>query len=594
MPQSLAGLNATSLSAWPFADRHGAVQHIQEELSLFNVDAVEILLGQMIKYLEGLLSPRRGVTYAQPSFMSRHPILERSRLSLSDMALLSMYVDLGHPETPSAFLNFDMNGNDLWVCRHHYCYLDPGFRPNHIKHIVKQFGSYDAAAGKVNVHLRTSRGLAAVCGIDPFMAPRVSELNVALEWVSRPEKLNPLFKLAKDLDLTTLSMTGTSSGAGPSSASSHSMATRKADTAQVRDILHAQHPVTRVTINWDSDLDIPALLQEALSHKRVGPLFLTIKTGRQEVSSVMFKNHLGIQQVTADLDELPLKSEGSFLAGKLHNLTIGPTSFSTKVDQAAPWKTKVSSAIQENPALASLTISCEARDFRIILDSIHSILRELYKSSSFQRSLRFIFLKDTYSNITAKFNIAPLDCEEPAAIDATSGSNGPTLFSIVRNFGAFIRVLNLLDNSVANTYLLKEFARSKPTQLVSIMLTLERYVPRSGNDLSTIAILSKNTFKQLTLIGHPKDREALLSLLHAIRSLRGCQILLTRTGSASVKTWIKPAQRVIHRSSRLIVVESVEQMRLMVPELSASGFASLKNAFDRNKRFIVKRKKPKL
>ncbi|KAG0367147.1 hypothetical protein BGX24_003351 [Mortierella sp. AD032] len=166
----------------------------------------------MIIYLEGLLLPRLNVTSAQHSPTFSHSILERPQLSLYDMALLPMYVDLGKSDTPSAYLTFDNDGNDLWVCHRHHRRLNPGFRLNYVKNIIKRFdpfGRFDAATGTIDVHLRTSKNLEILCSIDPIKVGSITELSVALDWPLSEEELRSLIAWSSDLGQTTLSTAGT-------------------------------------------------------------------------------------------------------------------------------------------------------------------------------------------------------------------------------------------------------------------------------------------------------------------------------------------------------------------------------------------------
>ncbi|KAG0367146.1 hypothetical protein BGX24_003350 [Mortierella sp. AD032] len=581
MLQDPTGSAFTSLPASRFSDPREASEHIQKELGLFDVGAVETLLEYMITYLEEVYLPRQDASDSLRLPTSKNPIFERPQLSLQDMDLLSHYVDLDRSNTPSAYFNLDKDGNDLWVCYNHYRCLDPGFRMSHVKRAIKRFGYYHAATGKIDVHLRTPKDLADLCKIDPIKASCITELRVAfdLDWSPSSEELTQLVSWARSLDLTILSMTGKSSGAGPSSSSSGFLAATQADTTLVRNIIRSsRNQLAAVTINWDSDLDPAVLIQDA-SLEGHSLQFLTIKTDRQEVLTVLFKSHFGIDRVVSDLEDLPLESSGSYLARKVQNLDIGPRILSNNKEQENAWR-ELSSAIQENSFLRSLTVNCKAKDFRTILDTFHSILRELYNPPSTRRHpLSHLILKDPQNDITAKFNLVPRDHQSPAVIDVRAGINGQALFPVIRNYGAFIRVLNLIDISVASTFLLKNFARSKPTQLVSLMLTLDNYVPQSRDDLLVILKLSKNTFKRLTLIGYPRNLDAARSLLDVIRSLRRCDVLITRTEVPDVRRWVKKVQMVINKSSRVVVVASSEELRLMVPELGPSGLALIKAKF---------------
>ncbi|KAF9123826.1 hypothetical protein BGW39_008677 [Mortierella sp. 14UC] len=404
-----------------------------------------------------------------------------------------MYVDFGSPDPPSAYLTFGKQGNDLWVCHYQYLCLDPGFQRSHVKSAIKRIGCYDPATGKIDVHLPKCEDLAIVCRIDIHKASRVTELNVVLDRRLSTTELTQLVKWATSLDLTTLSMIGTSDRAEPSSAEYRSEASVAAEMHEVRNILsHTVDQLARVSVTWDSDLDASALLQD-VSPLRDSLLYLKVKTSRQEVSSVMLKGYLGIDH-------------------------------------------------------------------------------------------------DTLNDTTVRFNLSPLSKEYRALLDITAGTIGPAHYSVIQKFGAGIRVLKVLDGVAESIEILRDFARDNPTQLVSLMLTLDKFSYKYGDDLSTSTTSSKNTLKQLVLLGHPRNRETLQSFLNTIQSLHGCDVLVTRTGPASIMTWIEPAQRMTQTSSRLIVFESAERMRLMVPKLSISGFASLQSAFDRNEGVIVKRK----
>lgn len=59
----------------PFADHRQATRHIQEEPGLVNIDAVEPLLKETIKYLEQQLAPRLEAVVSQQSFKTGHPPL---------------------------------------------------------------------------------------------------------------------------------------------------------------------------------------------------------------------------------------------------------------------------------------------------------------------------------------------------------------------------------------------------------------------------------------------------------------------------------------------------------------------------------------
>jgi hypothetical protein len=182
MSQESTNSTTTLPPPWSFAGYHDAKHHLEEELGLPDTDFVEPLLEQMIEYLERLLSKRQGITALQPTLTIDNHILERSRLSSKSLTLLAMYMDLGNSDPPSVYLTFDKYGDDLWVCHDHYLCLNPGFQRNHVRSTIKRFGSYDAATGKIDVHLQTRKDLAILCKIDIYKASRVTELNVALDW----------------------------------------------------------------------------------------------------------------------------------------------------------------------------------------------------------------------------------------------------------------------------------------------------------------------------------------------------------------------------------------------------------------------------
>ncbi|KAG0355585.1 hypothetical protein BGX24_006622, partial [Mortierella sp. AD032] len=499
---ALSSLWISQDPASPYLESCPPLEHIQKELELPSVNAVKTLLEMMIKHLEEVLLPRQDTADSQQLSTSRNPILERSRLSLKDMALLPFYVDFTLPNTLGAYLNFDNYGNDLWVCRHHYRLLDSGFRWSNLNNTNGRWWKYDGTTGGVEFLLRTPRDLANVFRSTFIRNARVTELNVTLGWMLSLAELEQLVELATSLNLPTLSVTGSSSGAGSSSSS--------IPRASVVDILrHTINQLMNITITCDLDMDASTLLKE-VSPLRDSLSYLKIKTGRNEVSSVISKDHIGVRHVKSDLRQIPLKSKGSFLAGKLQNLTIDSGILSADDDLEAIWSTIVSKTIQENHNLASLTINCRAQEFKIIFDILRSILGKLHNPTILQQSLRSVILKDKQSDTAARFKIAPRNNASPEVVDVTAGTIGPAHLSVMVNFGAYIRVLNVLDDVAESTVLSKKLAHAKPTRLVSLMLTLATFTCQSAKDLLSITESSKATLKQLILIGHPRDPQILV------------------------------------------------------------------------------------
>lgn len=576
----------------PFTHPCKTAEHIQMVLNLVNVDVVELLLEEMVKYLENLLSQRaKTIGFQQPS-KPRHPLFERYQLSAEDIELLPKYVDLPNSNPPSAYLSSDDDGNSLCVCLYHYCCLDPGFELNHVRNTIGHLGQYDASTGKINVHLPSPEDLTAICRINPAKAGYITHLNATLGWRLSPEELTSLVRCAANLYLRAVSMTVTSSGAGPSSAASRSKSSGDAETVYAKNLLRQQLvDMNHITFNCNSNFDTTTVL-ENVPLPKLGAIFLTLKSCRQEVSSILYSDRV-IDHVKSDLKSLPLMEGGSLLAGKMQNLTIVSDFFPSDEGQASVWRTALLNVVQENLALASLTINCSARDFRTAYNILRPILQDKNSPSITRKHRCFLVLKDNILNdITALFNFVPLDCERSVTIDVTAGTNGRALFPIINRFGAVIRVFNLLDNTAKTALLLKNFARAKPGQLVSLMLTLDSYVAQSGPDLSTIIALSKATFKQLTLIGHPRNLEAASSLIKVVESLRGCDvILMSRAGTNTMEAWNAQVRGAIHKRSRVFDDDSAENVRLMVPELSDSAFASMKASAECSSRHLVKRRK---
>jgi hypothetical protein len=242
---------------------------------------------------------------------------------------------------------------------------------NYVKNALKPFGQYDAATGKIDVHLRSPKQLAAVSKIDPAKAGYVTQLYVTLGWRLSPPELASLAKCAANLNLGAVSVTRTSSGAGPSSVASQSNSSRDAETAYAKNLLHELLvDMTYITFNCDSNFDTFALLQSVPLRKR-GHIFLTVKSDRQEVSSILYSNHV-IDHVKSNIESLPLKEGGSVLAGNIQNLAVVSDFFPSDEEQASVWRTVLSEVIQENLALLSLTINCKVQDFRTAYDTAHS------------------------------------------------------------------------------------------------------------------------------------------------------------------------------------------------------------------------------
>jgi hypothetical protein len=186
----------------------------------------------------------------------------------------------------------------------------------------------------------------------------------------------------------------------------------------------------------------------------------------------------------------------------------------------------------------------------------------------------------------------PLDYERPVTVDVTAGTNEWALLPVISMFGAVIRVLNLLDSTANSALVLKNFARAKPAQLVSLMLTLDNYVAQSGPDLSAIIALSKDTFKQLILIDRPWTLEATSSLLKVVESLRGCEVvLMSRAETRTMKMWIGKVRAVVHEGSSVFDDVSIGNVRLMIPGRSDSALASMRAAVECNSHRPAKRRK---
>ncbi|KAK3840883.1 MAG: hypothetical protein J3R72DRAFT_169834 [Linnemannia gamsii] len=161
----------------------GYYQHVDilcSELGLHSVGDVQRLLFEMVEQLKSLLLPHKQFAHFRQPFAFEHPSLERCRLSLDEMALLPMYVDLSRLDAPSTFLTFNENGNDLWICHYHNRRSDPKRRQHHVKHTIKKFGKHNYSVRTIKVNLLSPRYIAAVCRIDRVKAGLAVELTVTL------------------------------------------------------------------------------------------------------------------------------------------------------------------------------------------------------------------------------------------------------------------------------------------------------------------------------------------------------------------------------------------------------------------------------
>ncbi|KAF9123827.1 hypothetical protein BGW39_008678 [Mortierella sp. 14UC] len=215
----------------------------------------------------------------------------------------------------------------------------------------------------------------------------------------------------------------------------------------------------RVSLDWDSPLDTLALHQNVPESRRK-LLYLKVKTGDQEVSSMLVNRDLGVCHLKSDVETFVTE-----LAGM------------------------------------TLTLDRMARSYEVkrIVKTIENIAMPLDNGGAVRLPLRdLINIDRTNNDSTAVFDLWQPASEDsprkPIALDLSERyppmqpSETPTIITS----GSFPGLSQTLE----------------PERLVSLTLRLDHLREGHVDDLVQILSSSKNTFKQLALVGRPKDGEA--------------------------------------------------------------------------------------
>ncbi|KAF9128313.1 hypothetical protein BGW39_005185 [Mortierella sp. 14UC] len=604
----------------PMSDRDRALGHLCTELELASNDEAELHLQKTIDDLNIRItsSPKSGS--GAPSRRQRLPrsdlVVFSSLLNKSKEGSRVMEMDNSPDGVPGAYFTATRPDPERFVCYHHYQQLHPGFVRGHVAEMMEDDGVHTIETGKFTTTVKSANTLARILSVESAKVGFVSEFDITLEatdtWEASVDDIGRLHALAVSLGITTMTVSGnTTEGFND-------------ETDYVRALLEDTiEGLARVNVIWDSKLNVSALL-EGMSETREKLLYLSIKDNHQEVSSEILNRQLGVRHVKSSLDEIPLVSERHFLAGKAQSLEIpSDGSWSPEIES------KVSQIIMESPALTTLILNCKSKSHEVktVVKAMELIREGLDKSSdpttpkpqdpSARRlPFRYLILKDrTDNDATAVFDLlqdTPEDSpRQPIAMDVTArfpptspessstassgGSEGlnQTVSSILGAYSSAIRVLHLIGPTSACPSLLGELlnAELEPERLVSLTLRLDHLREGHVDDLVQILLSSKNTFKQLALVGRPQDDEddeddkpatKLLNVLETLdETVKGVQVVVAKTQLKGVETWIEEIEKAIKETSAtFVIVDSAREMAEIVPSLTKDGITTLEAIFD--------------
>ncbi|KAK3840870.1 MAG: hypothetical protein J3R72DRAFT_524893 [Linnemannia gamsii] len=598
-------MDPSEVNPAPMSDFDRTISHLRRELELATNDEVVAHLQKTINDLNG-----------------RFPggLPKRQRVTRSDLLLFSSFTNvreaiametddsqdghLGAYPTASHF------GHERFVCYHHYKQLHPDIVQDHVQERTGGTAEYNIHTGKFSTTITSEDALTRLCSVESAKVGFVSEFDATLEatdtWGASMEDIRRLHAFAASLGIKTMTVSGKSSGEGEGEETNHVRALLRDTIAEL----------TKVNVICESKVDVSAILQD-VSGARQAPLCLSIKDNSQEVSSEIFSRHLGVRHAKIALESVPLASEGHFfLAGKMQSLEIpSDGSWSSEIQG------KISQVLTENTALTSLTLDCKSRgfDFKSVVDAINEIRETLNKPDPQnppprRLPFRHVILKDrTDNDATAWFDLTQPTPEDytyslPIALDVTSrfppmtpsessttASSGgsmasnQTVSSLLKAYGSVVRVLHLIGPTPSCLSLMGDLLglATDPVNLVSLTLRLDHLRESHVDDLLEILSSSKNTFKQLALVGRPQDNgedKAATNLLKALGALdetvKGVQVLATRTKVGGIDDWIAEVERVTKEtSSTLVVVESAKEFGEIVPSLTEKGLATLEAIF---------------
>ncbi|KAF9903144.1 hypothetical protein EC991_004127 [Linnemannia zychae] len=596
----------------PMSDRSRALGHLCAELGLGSNDATELYLQETINDLNSRIASSLKFSQGVSS--------RRQRLTRSDFAVFSSFLNsaerllarvIGNDAdgVPGAYLTASRPDPERFVCGHHYRLLYPNLDENYIGERIG-LGEYNVGTGKFTATVRSENALTNLLNIESAKVGFVSEFNVTLEdtedWEASVNDVRQLNKLAVDLGIGAMTM------------SSHTTGIRD-ETEYVRRLLKDTiEGLIRVRVVWDFELDVSTLLKE-VSETRQQLLFLSIKDGHQEVSSGMQSHQLGVSYIKSSLDNVHLESEGHFLAGRAQILEIpSDGSWNPAIQD------RISQIIAENLALTALVLDCKSRSHEFIriiraMDAIREVLDTPNPQGTLirQHPFRYLVLKDrTDNDVTAMFDFLQDNPEDssrqPVALDVTarfppispaetssSESSGGTpqlnqsVSTILRAYSGAVRTLHLIGPTSASLSLLGDLLDSaeEPENLESLTLRLDHLRESHVESLDQILSSSKNTFKQLTLVGRPQDSEddkpetGLLRVLENLDTVvKGVQIVVAKTQLEGVDVWIAEVEKAIKEtSSTFVIVDSARELAESVPSLTEHGIAALEHIFVRSK-----------
>jgi hypothetical protein len=473
-----------------------------------------------------------------------------------------------------------------FVCFHHYKHLHPGALRYHAAEQTNDV-SFDIYTGKLTATIKSEAELADLCTIDPDQIGFVSEADITMDWQAPMEEILRLHEFAARIGLVDVTICGGHTQEVPASPEHV-----ETETSHVRDLLgKIAAKMTRITVIWASRLDVAGLIK-GMSETRPGLLYLTIQDSHREVSSVMCDSHLGVSRIKSTLGDLPSLSGESFLAGRAQSLVI--SSDANWREMKSEMVQKLQPTIQQSHALTTLTTECEATGhaFKTIVKTIDGIVRPLNTGPGPRLKFRNLILRNNTDNdVAALFDLSQSSQElsgAALALDVTARST-TSLSSLIKIFGVSIRVFHIIGDSLGCPNIIEDLFDSdiEPEKLVSLTLLLDQVKGTNVDALVKLQKSSKKTFKQLALVAQPLYEDTAVKILRSLEVLdetvKGVQVIVTRTQTAGVEEWIQRVQGAMEKSkeSNLIVVESAEELVRIVPSFTEAGLDSLKTIFAR-------------
>ncbi|KAG0067186.1 hypothetical protein BGZ90_001118 [Linnemannia elongata] len=560
----------------PMSDQTLAVRYLCRELRLENADDFEPYLQRIIEELEKSVS-----TYTRTSTSTEEQQAKSSAL-LCHLDQESNAMDVDDNNESGAYLTTDRRGRQHHVCKHHYKRLYPRYTPGHVETQTNGTASYELLTGKITAALTSQAALTDLLRIDPDQVGFVSESVITMDWKASMDDISRLLEFAARFGIAAMTVSGRAREEAPVTSEQV-----LAETNYVRDLLKTTVAnLTRVTLNWDSELDVSALFKE-MSETREELLYLAIGDSRLEVFSVIYKRHLVVTRIKSDLGDLPSVSGASFLSGKAQSLEI-----SSGVNWSNQTKTTIAKTfektIQENPALTSLVVECSATSvaFKGVVKAINEIVRPLNSGSTPRLKFGNLIVKNSTNNdVVAIYDLCQSSQDSsktPLAMDVTVRST-VGLDSISRSLGASVRALHLIGPTHGCIENLIVVSEHMPDHLVSLTLLLDHVRKKHMESLAKLLVSSEKTFKQLALISQPTDMDSRNVMLSTLRTLQGFQVLLTRT-AATDDEWIADVTEAVHASpnSTVTIVESAEELAQKVPGFTNAGINCLKAIINRS------------